>query len=248
MKKHRILSIGLLLTAGFALLLSIQSISKKWPHAKAALVIIPEKTVTLTFDDGPDPRFTPTVLQILSDYQVNATFFVVGQNTAKHPDLVRRIAAEGHALANHTYTHPHLEEFQKDQVVSELTAADRIMTEVAGRSAVTPYFRPPRGNISSNILQSLKLSGKQMVLWNVCVENSSTHTPEEVRSRVMREIRERNGGIILAHDGDLDRSLTVQSLPLILRDLKQEGYRIVTLSDYLEQQTRKAKEDIGFVF
>lgn len=245
MKKHRILSILFLSAASLALLVS-QSISKKDLHAKAALAIIPEKTVTLTFDDGPDPRFTPAILQILGDYQVHATFFVVGQNAAKHPDLVRRIAFEGHALANHTYTHPHLEEFQKDQVVSELAAADRILSEVAGPSAATPFFRPPRGNTSPHILESLKLTGKQMVLWNVCVENSSTQTPEEVRSRVMREIHKRNGGIILAHDGDLDRSLTVQSLPLILRDLKLEGYRIVNLSDYLEQQSRKAEQGWRF--
>lgn len=238
MKKLSLRFVTLVATFLFGTLLLWQ----QRPQAEPALAVIPDKTVTLTFDDGPDPRFTPEILRILRDYGVPATFFVVGQHVMEHPELIRKMMGEGHTVANHTFSHPHLEEMAGEQVIAELTATDQAISAALGQPTLPHFFRPPRGNSSSSIQQSLQQSDKQMVLWNICVENSATATPEEVRSRVMRLIHERNGGIILAHDGDLDRSLTVRSLPFILADLKREGYRFVPLEEYLELRKLKAKQ------
>ncbi|PWK12737.1 polysaccharide deacetylase family protein [Tumebacillus permanentifrigoris] len=204
------------------------------------LSIVPDKTVTLTFDDGPDPRYTPAILDMLKKRHLQATFFIVGRNAIEHPDLVRRIERDGHTIANHTLTHPHLEQLTLTQVNAELQGGDAALTSVLGPTFPIPhFFRPPRGNVSQAILETTENMHKQLILWNVCVENHSTTTPDQVEARVMDLIRERHGGILLAHDGELDRSLTVQSLPRILDDLQREGYHIVTLQEYLDRQTTK---------
>ncbi|WP_018132484.1 polysaccharide deacetylase family protein [Effusibacillus pohliae] len=228
--KRWILLTGLLAAAVLAVVLRV-------PHAKSALAYVPDHMVTLTFDDGPDPRFTPEILEMLKQRHLTATFFVVGQNALAHPDLTREIVKQGHLIANHSFTHPELEKLDRDQVYKELSDTDTVLVQILGSPhAVSPYFRPPRGNISDAITDTVNKMNKQMVLWNVCVENRSTQTPEAVRARVMRLIRERHGGILLAHDGELDRSLTVQSLPLILDDLQREGYKIVPLDEYLSAE------------
>lgn len=206
-----------------------------FPDNRATLAEVPDKVVTLTFDDGPDPWFTPEILRILRDRKVPATFFVIGKNAVANPDLLKQIVDQGHVVANHTYNHPHLEELGKEQVYEELSTVDAALSDLLGPSPrLSSYFRPPRGNLSREILAAVKDMNKELVLWNVCVENRSTTTPEEVRERVMSLVKDQNGGILLAHDGELDRTLTVQSLPLILDDLIREGYRIVPLDEYLE--------------
>lgn len=204
------------------------------------LSVIPDKTVTLTFDDGPDPRFTPAILEMLKKRHLQATFFLVGRNAIEHPDLVRQIQREGHTIANHTLTHPHLESFTPEQVTAELQGGDTALHSVLGPAfSLSPFFRPPRGNVNQTILDTTAKLNKRLILWNVCVENHTTTTPQQVEARVMNLIRERNGGILLAHDGELDRSLTVASLPQILDDLQREGYHIVPLTVYLQKQERK---------
>ncbi|BCJ85889.1 polysaccharide deacetylase family protein [Effusibacillus dendaii] len=200
---------------------------------------VPDKMVALTFDDGPDPRFTPAVLQILKARNLSATFFIIGQNASEHPELVQEIAKDGHIVANHSYTHPHLENLTKDQVDSQLSETDHVLQQILGPGAPVPvYFRPPRGNLSSNIEETASEMNKQIILWNVCVENHTTTTPKEVEKRVMKLIDQNHGGVLLAHDGGLDRTLTIQSLPLILDDLKREGYQIVPLPVYLHTRSQ----------
>ncbi|MFC4769175.1 polysaccharide deacetylase family protein [Effusibacillus consociatus] len=212
---------------------------QRTPHAQSTLAHIPDKMVALTFDDGPDPRFTPAILQMLKERHLTGTFFLIGEHVLQHPDLTREIVKNGHQVANHSFTHPHLEDLKRDEVYKELSETDTALLTVLGPGTPTPhYFRPPRGEVSSAITDTVEEMNKEMVLWNVCVENHSTKTPEEVRQRVMKLIDERNGGILLAHDGELDRTLTVQSLPLILDDLQRKGYQIVPLDVYLQAQRK----------
>jgi peptidoglycan/xylan/chitin deacetylase (PgdA/CDA1 family) len=225
---------SILLSVPLALVLLLSSQPAQRAHSAATLADIPDKTVTLTFDDGPDPRFTPHILDILKKHHVHGTFFVVGKNALAHPELVRRMAAEGHTVANHTLTHPHLEQLNTEQVRAELQGGDAALTSVLGPTAPIPhFFRPPRGKETPAIHTAVQDLHKQTVLWNVCVENHATRTPQEVRDRVLKLIGQRHGGILLAHDGELDRTLTLQSLPLILDALDQEGYQIVPLPEYL---------------
>lgn len=198
-----------------------------------------QKAVVITFDDGPDPRFTPTILDTLSQYNVKATFFITGDNARLQPDLVKRIVEEGHIVANHTTTHRHLEEMSYDEVKNELMEWDNTIYSILGYIPENShYFRPPRGKLSDNITLISKELQKEIVMWDVCVENKTTKTPIEVNKRVMNIIKEKNGGILLAHDGNLDRTLTVQSFPLIMDSLANEGYQFRQLDQYLNEQNQ----------
>ena len=194
-----------------------------------------ERVVALTFDDGPDPRFTPAVLAVLHRYGVHATFFVVGKNVKRWPDLLRAEMAAGHEIGNHTYSHPELYRLPREKVEQEIVDGDAVVAEVAG--VVPRFFRPPYERLSLAIFQAAWSTGKKIVLSGVCLEHHEVHTPQEMAARVLAQIRP--GTIILAHDGRLDRKNTVAALPLLLAELKARGYRVVTLGELLgEQETR----------
>jgi len=205
------------------------------PAAEPALAVVPHRMIALTFDDGPDPAYTLPILQILRERGLHATFFLIGRNALAYPDIVRQIAREGHLIANHTLTHPQLQDLSEQQVRAELEGFTAVMTSILGPDArLSPYFRPPRGKESTAITQAVDLLKLQTVLWNVCVENHATSAPQDVFARVTQLVEARNGGILLAHDGELDRTLTVRSLPLLLDGLLAKGYRVVPLDEYLD--------------
>lgn len=192
---------------------------------------LPDKTVVLTIDDGPDPRFTPAVLDSLKKYRAHATFFVIGNNVVQHPDLVRREVAEGHEIANHTMTHIHLEDASRATTIRELSRAQSAIRAVTG---LTPeWFRPPRGWVSKDSYQGIKEYGLQLAFWTFCLENSAAPTPQQMADRAFNKIKERNGSVLLMHDGVLDRSTSVTALALLLEKLEADGYDIVTLSEAL---------------
>lgn len=229
-----------------ALFLCVLLFNPRQPHVQthvhSTLATIPDKMVTLTFDDGPDPRFTPKILQLLKQHHMTATFFVVGRNALQHPDLVHQIVQAGDVIANHTLTHPHLEQLSSSQVRAEIEGDDAALTSILGKEMPVPhYFRPPRGNVTPAITTQAAALHKELVLWNVTVEHQDATTPEKMAQRVRQLLRDRDGGILLAHDGELDRSLTLQALPLILNDLDRDGYHVVPLATYLQARDAKAQ-------
>lgn len=188
-----------------------------------------DKVVALTFDDGPDPRFTPDVLDILSRNRVRATFFVIGESVERFPGLVEQAVLEGHEIENHTWSHPELDRGEQVSFYAELERCDRIVTEVAGRKPI--YFRPPKRLYNQEVIETAQLNDYHVVLWTVGLENRRDRTETDVVRRVVKKVRP--GAIILAHDGCLDRRLTVQALPLLIRELKAKGYRLVTLKELM---------------
>jgi peptidoglycan/xylan/chitin deacetylase (PgdA/CDA1 family) len=189
-----------------------------------------EKVVALTFDDGPDPRFTPRVLDMLARAHAHATFFVVGRNVDNDQALVRAELAGGNEVENHTYSHGHIEGMRADQVAGEL-ARGAAAIRAAGAPDPT-MFRPPRG-LTDDIIGVLADSfGYRTVLWDLCVERYVNHTGTR---RAVDELMARvhPGAIILAHDGVLDRSRTLAALPSLLQRLHDEGYRVVTVSQLM---------------
>ncbi|MGE5405274.1 MAG: polysaccharide deacetylase family protein, partial [Candidatus Saccharibacteria bacterium] len=188
-----------------------------------------EKVIALTFDDGPDPRFTPQILKILRDQKIKATFFVVGEEAYLHPDIIEQEAAQMHEIENHTYTHPNL------LAMTDLTANEEIMwchqtiEDLISRPPL--YFRPPRRLFNNDIMSLSQIYGYKTVLWTVCLENSLARTPQAMTDRVVSQCVP--GAIILAHDGHLDRSMTVRALPLLIAQLKKQGYKFVTLEELL---------------
>jgi len=198
-------------------------------HKLITQVDTQEKVVALTFDDGPDPRFTPIVLDILKQYQVPATFFVVGQSCEKYPGLIQRELAEGHEIENHTYTHPDLRKDSFLQTEEEILQNQAVLTRLTGQEP--HYFRPPKRLFTNKTVEIAKANGYQTILWTVCVEHHAAKTVDDMAQRVVDKARP--GTIILAHDGRLDRSRTVEALPLIIEGYQQQGYRFVSLKELL---------------
>lgn len=197
-----------------------------------------EKIVALTFDDGPDPRYTLSILRILDEYHVPATFFVIGQAVRKYPELTRLIHERGHALANHTFTHPGVESLTLPEYNQQLSSTNRLLQQISGVRPV--YYRPPRGIITAEGMEAARHQGLQIVLWTVCLENKNCPTPAEmVRWAVART---RPGSIILVHDGRLNRQRSVEALPALLQTLQQKGYSFVTLDFLLQQKPEPVLE------
>ena len=187
--------------------------------------------VALTFDDGPDPRWTPPILAELRRTGARATFFVTGAQARAHPDLLHEIVASGSEIANHTDTHPPMDGLASAAVVAQVRAAS-FAIGAAGVDQV-PYFRPPRGRYGREALVGVSESGLLTVGWTVCLERwlrqaGPVDGPAEAAASV------RSGGVLLAHDGGIpDRSATVRAVPALLDSLAARGYEVVTVSELL---------------
>lgn len=188
-----------------------------------------ENTVAITVDDGPDPVYTLQILEILQRYEVPATFFVVGMQVERYPDILRREAALGNEVANHSYTHNNLHTMNLQEVTRELSRTNGIIRQYTGKNVT--WFRPPRGAYNRMVTEAANQCGLKTVLWTVVVENRKNKTPEDMARRVVQTVKP--GGIILLHDSRLDRTKTVQALPLIIEGLREKGYNFVTVSELL---------------
>src|SRR5438477_1439408 len=192
-----------------------------------------EHQVAITFDDGPDPRWTPKILDILKAANVKATFFVVGVNAERYPELVRRIVNEGHEVGNHTYYHPNLALCWPEHIRLELNATQLLLETITGRA--TTLFRPPYA-ADTQPAQLSELTPLQIaqelnylvVLENIDPQDWAKPGAEIILQRVKQQ--RRDGSIILLHDAGGDRSQTVAALPKILEWLHTRGDTVVSLS------------------
>jgi peptidoglycan/xylan/chitin deacetylase (PgdA/CDA1 family) len=182
------------------------------------------KTVALTFDDGPHPKTTPALLDLLKKSNVKATFFVVGEMAEKHPELVRREVADGHLVANHTFHHVNLTRVPEEQVLTEWQACNDVLRSITGRPV--RFCRPPGGDYDSTVINAAQAAGLTTVLWTDDPGDYASPGDQVLDKRIYRSIS--NGGIILLHDG-IQQTLDV--LPQIIRTLKREGYRFVTVDE-----------------
>src|SRR5256886_7816118 len=192
--------------------------------------------VALTFDDGPDPKWTPKILDILKAENVKAAFFLVGARAEEYPDLVRRIVAEGHEIGNHTYYHPNLALCWPEHVRLELNATQLLIQTLTGRA--TTLFRPPYAADTQPArlaeLTPLKIAQDQnylVVLENIDPQDWSRPEADVILQRVKQQ--RPDGNIILLHDPGGDRSQTLEALPEILDWLHTRGDTIVPLSTLL---------------
>ena len=193
--------------------------------------------VALTFDDGPDPVWTPKILEVLKARGVKATFFVVGHNAETYPDLIRRIVAEGHEIGNHSYTHGNLAEMPEWRQRLELGSTGRLIEAETGRS--TTLFRPPYNADSTpgTLAELIPLAfaehelGYTVVLEKIDPQDWARPGVEVIVQRVKEQRHE--GSIILLHDAGGDRSQTLAALPLILDWLTERGDAVVPMSELL---------------
>ena len=195
-----------------------------------------EHQVAITFDDGPDPRWTPKILDILKAANVKATFFVVGVNAERYPALVRRIVNEGHEIGNHTYYHPNLALCWPEHIRLELNATQLLLETITGRA--TTLFRPPyaadTGPTELSELAPLKIAedlNYLVVLENIDPQDWAKPGADIILRRIKQQ--RHDGSVILLHDAGGDRSQTVEALPRILDWLHTRGDTIVPLSTLL---------------
>ena len=181
--------------------------------------------VQMTFDDGPHPIATPKVLQVLKSRNIKATFFLLGQNVQKFPDLVHEIQAEGHLIGNHSYTHNNLLFKNKNFVRTEIMQTKEILDEIIG--AHSHYFRPPYGYFDFSTLAVLRDLDLTCVLWNIDSKDYKPNSQMNIAKRVVRKTQ--NGSILLLHDNTETSTVINDYLPKILDILLQKGFIFKTL-------------------
>lgn len=195
------------------------------------------KDVVLTFDDGPDPRWTPKVLAELDKLDVPGTFFVVGDQAMQYPEIVSDLAEAGHLIGNHSFTHPHLDQLTPAEQVVELNATSRLLEGLTGRRS--PVFRAPyTANVDPDRPEDLGplrvalQNGYIFVGANVDPLDWDKPGARAIADRMIKEVEE-GGRVVLLHDGGGDRSQTVAALSIVVPELRRRGYRFVTLDQYM---------------
>jgi peptidoglycan/xylan/chitin deacetylase (PgdA/CDA1 family) len=183
--------------------------------------------VALTFDDGPHARLTPPLLDLLAARGVRATFYVIGRRVGRAPGLTRRIAAEGHEIGNHTWSHPSLLGYSDAAVLAQIDRTTRAIRQAVGRPPVT--MRPPYGNFHARQRRMLMAArGMPTVLWSVDPQDWHRPGAGVVANRILAASHP--GAVILAHD---TLAGTVRAMPAVLDGLLARGYSFVTLSELI---------------
>ncbi|MBB5338880.1 polysaccharide deacetylase family protein [Tunturiibacter gelidoferens] len=204
-----------------------------------------DKKVALSFDDGPDPEWTPKILDILKKYNVKGTFFMIGEVAEDYVGVMQRVFREGHEIGNHTWSHPDISEISNRQVDLELNLTERLF---ASKLGVQPlYFRPPYSidqepdtNDQAAPVEKIQGLGYVIVGNKIDTNDWDEHprkSPQEITDSVFQQIEDmktkpwNRGSVILLHDGGGDRSATIAALPVLIEALKAKGYQIVPVSE-----------------
>jgi peptidoglycan/xylan/chitin deacetylase (PgdA/CDA1 family) len=190
-----------------------------------------DSVVALTFDDGPTPEYADEILGVLRRERARATFFVLGGDLQRHPRLGRRIVADGHALGNHTWSHPRMVGLSWSTVRREVEDTDRQIRLAGERGPI--HFRAPYSHKFVVLPWYLHRTGRINVSWNVEPDGDSTRPADEMVQRVMDEARP--GSIILLHPWYRSRDATRHALPGIIRGLHARGYELVTVEELLRR-------------
>ena len=178
-----------------------------------------EKILYLTFDDGPTPEVTSSVLDLLSSYQAKATFFCIGENVEKHPALYNRIKAEGHSIGNHTHTHPNSWKVSSDFFLNDVEEASKVIDST--------LFRPPYGKLTPRTLFALRKMYK-IIMWDVIsCDFDEKVSAEQVEKNVIENAT--NGSIIVFHDSVKAAPRMLEVLPKILKHFTESGYSFLKL-------------------
>lgn len=190
-------------------------------------VQVDEPVVAITFDDGPNPRQTPLLLDILKERGIRATFFVVGRSAAAHPAILQRMVAEGHEVANHTWDHATLGEAGSDETRRQILMTNEAIRAAVGKGPV--LIRPPYGRTNPTLDRWMARElGLTVVLWSVDSSDWKHRDPIRVQAEIVRAAKP--GSIILAHD---IHATTVSAMPATLDQLQARGFRFLTVSELI---------------
>lgn len=183
--------------------------------------------IAITFDDGPHPKLTPMLLDMLKERGIKATFFLVGKNAADYPEIVQRIVAEGHEVANHSWSHPQLTKLGADALNAEITQTNNAIHQATGIK--TTIMRPPYGATNASITKRLNEEfGLTVIMWSVDPLDWKIRNSSHVTKYITENTTP--GAIILAHD---IHPTTVEAMPAVLDTLTAKGYKFVTVSELI---------------
>jgi peptidoglycan/xylan/chitin deacetylase (PgdA/CDA1 family) len=187
--------------------------------------------IALTFDDGPNATLTPKLLDLLAARHLKATFFVVGQNAADHPDILKRAVREGHEIANHSWSHPNLGKMSDDAVRRELQKTDDAIAAAIGKRPT--LMRPPYGSITAHQKKWIHEEfGYRIIIWDVDPLDWKRPGPSVVTARILKETKA--GSIVLAHD---IHPPTIEAMPRTFDQLIEKGFKSVTVTELLGMAT-----------
>lgn len=196
--------------------------------------------IALTFDDGPDPLWSPAILDILKRENVPATFFVIGKNGQAYPDLLRRMVNDGHEVGNHTFTHPNLGEIPGPITDLELNATQRLIESITGRSTVLfrpPYFGDAEADKPEEVEPALRAQELNYILVGLRIDPGDWQpgvTADEIVKKTLDRAADSNpetrGQVVLLHDSGGNRAATVEALPRLIHELRARGFRFVPVS------------------
>jgi len=233
MKKRNILLNSIVIVLTIVLTLSLTSVPLHAHGATSQLitkVYTTNKVVALTFDDGSDGTNIPAILKILSDNNVKATFFVTGKAVINHPVKIKSIIAGGHAIGNHSYSHPYFTKISTTSMKSQLTTTETLVKNLTGKTT-KPFFRPPYGAYNTLVLQTVGSIGyTKTIKWNIDTIDWDGRSAYQIYSKVLNNIVP--GSIVLMHVG-AGAKYTPTALPTIIKGLKAKGYRFVTIPQLL---------------
>jgi cellulose synthase/poly-beta-1,6-N-acetylglucosamine synthase-like glycosyltransferase/peptidoglycan/xylan/chitin deacetylase (PgdA/CDA1 family)/spore germination protein YaaH len=220
-------------------------VTDQWIHAFAKSTTVSrwgargDKVIALTFDDGPDPLYTPQVLDILAHKDVKATFFLLGSAGAVNRDLVRRIYAEGHDIGNHTFTHVNVGEASANHLRLELNATQRLFEATIG--VQTKLFRPPYARDlepqtidAADVLKLAASMGYLTIGMSIDPKDWARPIPEQIVASTLEGAHKGKGNVVLLHDAGGVRTATVLALPQMIDRLRADGFRFVTIHELLD--------------
>jgi peptidoglycan/xylan/chitin deacetylase (PgdA/CDA1 family) len=194
------------------------------------------KQLALTYDDGPNDPYTLRLLEVLARHDVRATFFLIGRYVTQRPDIVRELAKAGHAIGNHTFSHPNLIFASSRRTKLELQQCEQALNDAIGEHA--PLFRPPFGGRRPGTLPIARRLGLEPIMWRVSGHDWKERPAEYIEHKIRRQVR--GGDVILLHDGGhrtfgADRSQTVIATAHLLTQLKSEGYEFLTIPEIMSK-------------
>lgn len=185
--------------------------------------------IALTFDDGPHPRYTPQILDILDEYGIKATFFVVGVNAYYYQDTMEEVIKRGHEIGNHTYSHPHVSCLNSDMLRREVEQCESMVFGLTDYK--TKLFRPPEGMIDADVRSVLRSLDYKVILWDIDTRDWA-HTPPDVIAKNVID-QATAGDIILMHDYIGHNSPTPAAMRIFIPALQHKGYKFVVVSELI---------------
>ena len=236
-KKQITLAIAVVICLTLAVITSVSAFAGANRKLPIYCVDTDSKKIAISFDAAWGNDDTHTLVEILKEYNVPATFFVVGAWVDKYPESVKELADAGHRIQNHSNTHPYMTELSHAKAVDEITVCNEKIKAITGVSPT--LFRPPYGDYDDAVIETVENLKMYPIQWSVdSLDWKDNATAESIYKRVVGKVK--NGSIVLFHN---DAEHTPEALPKILKTLKDEGYEFVFIDDLIYKDNYEIKHD-----